>query len=98
MQTYASYFGAVIDVLCQGDEAAAMQLVGSTGSLVRLVEDDLTVAEALSYAAVLIELGRDVEAEEVVAAIVGTRLAHTPLGDQRRVLQTPQGGQGLLEA
>ena len=79
MQTYAGWIECVIQVLETGDEDACLAVIHCVGSrgtaTVHLIEGDLTPREALSYARVMMELGNDGLAQEVVQAVVQAQLA-----------------------
>ncbi len=91
-----TFFDALIDVL-QSDEDTCMALLAAHGvdpdALVDLIVDELSSYEALCYARTLLEIGRDVEAEEVVRAVIAAGYADVPQGSQNPVGDTPQGAQ-----
>jgi len=63
------------------------------GASVDLIIDELTGYEALCYAKSLLELGREVEAEEVLLAVIAAGWIDRPQGSQTRVIDVPQGSQ-----
>lgn len=84
MRTLAVGLDQVLEVLGgYGEDGclAWLEAIGGRGGtgVVELVEGELTAEEALAYAAVLLELGRSVEAAEVVAAAVLAVTGHDPL-------------------
>ena len=75
---YDDFKQAMWETLHTDDDACASLLAPwGLGARVGLVEGDLSVREALTYARVLTELGRDVEAREVFEAVVAAVL-HLP--------------------
>jgi len=79
------------------DEEACLALLASQGidtdASVDLIADELTGYEALCYAKTLLEIGRDVEAEEVLLAVIAAGWVDRPQGSQKRALDVPQGSQ-----
>lgn len=75
MFDFQAWYSLVLEVL-EGREERALALIravapsGASGGLVELMEGPTTGLDALAYARVLLELGRRVEAEEVVLAVI----------------------------
>jgi len=86
----------LIDVL-DSDEESCMALLTAHGvdpnAPVDLIVDVLTSYEALCYAKTLLEIGRDVEAQEVIFAVVAAGHVDVPQGSQLPVGDIPQGSQ-----
>lgn len=80
------WFQTVWDVL-QADEDACLGLIGAsggaTGCAVALVEGEVDASDALAYSRTLAELGRTVEAREVLSAVLRAAFAAWPQGGQR---------------
>jgi hypothetical protein len=71
----AGWFNTLISVLLVEGEDAAMALVQAVNpavgqQLVPLIEGPVTASEALSYVAVLSELGMHAQAMEILASVV----------------------------
>lgn len=97
MPNIQSWYAMVLEVLEVGEEMCLglIRASGGRGGVVELVEGTISSLDALAYARVLIELGRQLEAEEVVRAVIGAELdIPTPLGSQFGG-NSPQGGQIL---
>ena len=78
----SSWFHVVFELLVSGDLAACTALLAAVGgslvATVRLVEADVTVEEALSYAGVLYDLGQRQSADLLVHEAVAAAFAgHT---------------------
>lgn len=80
--TFSEWMQITLDLARMGDVAACASLLvgvgGSMAATVALVEADVTVEEALSYAGVLYDLGRGTEADEVAREAVLGALRPAP--------------------
>lgn len=75
---FAGWFQAFFEMLMVDDMAAATLLAAMGGSLaarVALIECDITVEEALSYARVLLDLGEDGQAGEIAQEAMNAAFA-----------------------
>lgn len=85
-------------LLSAGSEASStvladLGLAHAAEATVALFEGDVTVAEALDYARVLVEHGRPVEAEEVFRQALAVAMSAVPQGAQLRWVTWAQGAQ-----
>ncbi|MBW1877816.1 MAG: hypothetical protein JRJ84_05600 [Deltaproteobacteria bacterium] len=65
---FTSWFHTLFDLLTTGDDGVSLLAAsgGAIGATVSLFEADVTVEEALSYARVLLDLGQETQASELV--------------------------------
>lgn len=76
MPGFQGWFRTLFELLDVGEELCLhlIRTYGGRGGTVELVEGEATSLDALTYARVLLELGRPVEAEEVLRAVLGAEL------------------------
>ena len=74
MQDFLGFFRALYELLEVGEDLTCASVLGALGgagdAVVSLFEGDLTVEQALGYCVVLIELGQDVRAGELMVEAV----------------------------
>ena len=75
MNLLSTWQSALFEVLIEEDENAALAVLRATHpaaarSIVRLIEADLSVEEALAYSRALVEMGRDQEAVDVFSCVL----------------------------
>lgn len=76
MSGFQGWFRTLFELLDVGEELCLglIRTYGGRGGTVELIEGEASSLDALAYARVLLELGRPVEAEEVLLAVLGAEL------------------------
>jgi glycerate-2-kinase len=73
MQSFSTWFRSVFDMVSH-DVDSALELIHAfsdpSTALIDLPEGELTAHEALCYARILMELGHDISAEEIVHEVI----------------------------
>jgi hypothetical protein len=83
---FTSWFHTLFEVLTTDDDGACTSLLaasgGAIGATVSLFEADVTVEEALSYARIMLDLGQEARAIELVreALLAAFNNQYTPVG------------------
>lgn len=94
MQDYTGWLSALLDMLRMGDEQDSLVVIrcagGSAAARVELIEEELSIEEALTYAYILQELGEELRAGELFKAIVAAAFHNPTFGDSGAM--PPMGG------
>jgi len=93
LETYLETLLGVLD----HDEDSCLALLMSHGidpeACVDVIIDELSSYEALCYAKTLLEMGRPIEAQEILVAVIAAGQLDRPQGSQTRLGDIPQGSQ-----